>query len=284
MQSNTFEADNLVFEYLEWEALKDAETVVLLHGFPQMASTWTPIAEDLNARGFRVVAPLQRGYSPGAMPSEAKRYGLERLADDIIALFDSLEVDRVHLVGHDWGGAVAWVLAATRPERIASLTVASMPHPGALPRALLTTLQGFKSWYILAFQFPGLVERLLQQGKQFTYRWLQSTGLPESFSRSYVDRLAMDKRTLDGALNWYRAFPSNIGYVSHLPYVTPSTVFIWSTDDIAVNGRAARLSEHYVKGPYKYIQLENVPHWIPETVPERLTGIVLEHLAKVSNT
>jgi pimeloyl-ACP methyl ester carboxylesterase len=284
MQSKTFQTDDLVFEYLEWEAPENAETVVLLHGFPQIASsTWAKTAELLNARGYRVVAPLQRGYSPAAMPSEVRRYALESLADDIIALLEELEVDRVHLVGHDWGGAVSWVLAATRPEVLSSLTVVSMPHPAALPRALLTTLQGFKSWYILAFQFPWLIKQLLQHGKQFTYRWLQSTGLPESLSRAYIDRLTISDKTLDGALNWYRAFPYNASYVAKLPYITTSTVFIWSTADIAVNGRAARLSQRYVKGSYKYIQLADVPHWIPETVPEKLAEIILEHLAKSSN-
>lgn len=284
MLSKTFQADNMVFEYLEWAAPEISETVVLLHGFPQTAATWTKTAEILNAGGFRVVAPLQRGYSPDAMPSEVKRYALKHLADDVIALLDELNLERVHLVGHDWGGAVSWVLAATKPERLSSVTIASMPHPGALPRAVLTTLQGFKSWYILAFQFPWLIESLLRHGRQFTYRWLESTGLPESFARPYIDRLALNDRTLDGALNWYRAFPYNASYVSELPYINTSTVFIWSTDDIAVNGRAARLSERYVKGPYKYIQLTDVPHWIPETVPEELAEIILEHVAKTSES
>jgi pimeloyl-ACP methyl ester carboxylesterase len=283
MNIRTFENDGLVFEYLEWTAAPEAEVVVLLHGFPQPATVWTEVAEKINAQGFCVVAPYLRGYSEGATPRRIRAYSLDRVAGDIRKLVQERHVDKVHLVGHDWGGAVAWVFAADSPKTVQSLTVASMPHPRALPRALVTTPQLFKSWYILLFQVPGLVELLLRLvGKRLAYVLLKRTGLSTEIANNYVDRLTQNSKTVRGALNWYRAFPFNVGPVLRMRPIHGSTVFIWSTEDVAVDGRAARLSSKYVAGSYRYVELDGITHWIPEQAPEKLATLVVDHAISLS--
>src|SRR5262249_17681240 len=136
--------------------------VVLLHGFPQPATVWAEVAESLAAAGFRVIAPYLRGYCDGAVPPRARDYSLDRAASDVLALIRHCGLERVHLAGQDWGGAVAWMFGSSYRDFLSSLTVVSMLHPKALPRALATTLQAFKSWYIGLFVLPSVAEFVLR--------------------------------------------------------------------------------------------------------------------------
>lgn len=178
--------------------LGSAEAVVLLHGFPQDRHCWQAVARQLNEAGLRTLAPDQRGYSPGACPPAVSDYAMEHLVGDVVALLDAAHVQRAHLVGHDWGGGVAWALAATHPERVASLTVLSTPHPAAMGAAMLHG-QVLRSWYMGAFQVPRLPERLL--ARQLP-RALRGAGLPPAEVRRYADRFAEPER-LRGPINWY---------------------------------------------------------------------------------
>jgi pimeloyl-ACP methyl ester carboxylesterase len=137
------------------------ELVVLLHGFPQTSACWTPQLETLAAAGYRAVAPNQRGYSPTARPTTVSAYRLPELVADVVAIADRLDAETFHLVGHDWGGVVAWRLAGQQPERVSTLTAVSTPHPRAFARALLAGTQGLRSAYILVFRLPRLPELLL---------------------------------------------------------------------------------------------------------------------------
>jgi pimeloyl-ACP methyl ester carboxylesterase len=110
---------------------QDGPVVVLLHGFPQHNDSWDAVIERLTAQGYRCLAPNQRGYSPGARPRRRRDYVMTELVADVGALIDASGADKVHLVGHDWGAAVAWGAAAEYPERLATVTPVSVPHPGA---------------------------------------------------------------------------------------------------------------------------------------------------------
>src|SRR5919109_4099069 len=136
------------------------ELVVLLHGFPQTSACWTPLLESLAAAGYRAVAPDQRGYSPRARPATVAAYRLPELVADVLAMADRLGTERIHLVGHDWGGVVAWRLAGQHPERVATLTALSTPHPRAFARALVG-VQALRSAYLPVFRAPRLAELLL---------------------------------------------------------------------------------------------------------------------------
>src|SRR3954469_16250757 len=143
----------MTFDGLQWGSVDD-ELVLLLHGFPQTAEAWTEVGGRVGANGFHVVAPNQRGHSAGARPSQARAYRLEELVADTLAMIDELGADRAHVVGHDWGGVVAWALAAMHPERVRTLTVLSTPHPRALVRSLARSAQPLRSAYVGLFSVP----------------------------------------------------------------------------------------------------------------------------------
>ncbi|MFJ7768026.1 alpha/beta fold hydrolase [Streptomyces sp. NPDC097107] len=137
---------------------------MLLHGFPADAHSWDATAEALSVAGLRVLVPFQRGYVATARPRKVSAYRLKKLAADIIELLNSLKCERAHIVGHDWGGGVSWFLADQYSPRVASLVVASTPHPRALARTLFTSKQILLSWYLLFFQLPVIPEWILTRG------------------------------------------------------------------------------------------------------------------------
>jgi len=143
-----FTRDGLVFDVRD-TGPPDGTPVLLLHGFPQDSRSWDAVSPLLHARGYRTIAPDQRGYSPGARPRPRRAYRASELTGDIVELIEVAGLGPVHLVGHDWGAAVAWGLAAARPDLLRSLTALSVPHPAAFVQSLLTSSQALKSWYIV---------------------------------------------------------------------------------------------------------------------------------------
>ena len=248
-----------------------AEVVVLLHGFPETSQSWDDVVPILVTAGYRVLAPDQRGYSPAARPAGRRAYVLSELVADALALGTRSGAERFHVVGHDWGAAVAWGLAAAHPDRVASLTAVSAPHPAAMAQAMLRSNQALRSWYMLLFQLPALPERLLAPRLE---DGLRRDGLPEGFARAYADALAQPG-ALTAALNWYRAVPLERRRVD--PVAAPTT-FVWSTGDRFLTRTAAELTARWVSGPYRAEVLEGLSHWLPETAPDTLAGIVLDRL------
>ncbi|MGH8972691.1 MAG: alpha/beta fold hydrolase, partial [Acidimicrobiia bacterium] len=146
-----YEADGLVFDLTD-AGPSDGEVVVLLHGFPANRGCWDGVVPLLAGAGYRVLAPDQRGYSPGARPRGRRAYRLDHLAGDVVALMDAVGVARVHLVGHDFGAAVAWHVATWHPDRLYSVTSLATPHGKALVRSMVSSTQPLRSWYVLFFQ------------------------------------------------------------------------------------------------------------------------------------
>lgn len=256
-----------------------AEPVVLLHGFPQHAGSWDQVWPALVAAGHRVVLLDQRGYSAGARPAGRRSYVLAEAAADVVALLDELGTERAHVVGHDWGGAVGWHLAATTPDRLLSLTSVSTPHPRALLRSMVTSDQALRSWYMGFFQLPVLPERaLLAQQGRLLHRGLRRAGLPPG--TDYVDRLRAEG-ALTAALNWYRAIPYGLSRAPR-PVSTP-TLFVWGDRDPALGPVAAAATARYVTGPYTFVRLPDTGHWIPEAAPDALLDPLLHHLRRYSS-
>lgn len=270
-----FSVDGLTFD-VRVEGNPDGETVVLLHGFPQHGSCWDAVWPHLVAASYRVVLPDQRGYSPGARPSGRAAYRMSALVGDVLALLDQLGVERVHLVGHDWGGAVAWTLAGTHPERLHSLTVVSTPHPRALLTALATSRQALLSWYILFFQLPRVPElALLAFRGRLLHRVLRRSGLGEGEARAAVHRMRRPG-ALTAALNWYRAVPLQ-PLADRRPVQLP-TLYVWGAADFALGRAAATGTARQVRGPYTFLEVPAGSHWLPEQEPERLVAPLLRHL------
>lgn len=262
----------------------DGPVVVLLHGFPQQNSSWEQIIPLLTAKGFRCLAPNQRGYSPGARPTRRRDYRATELVKDILALIDASGADRVHLVGHDWGAAVAWGVAGTAPERLASMSALSVPHPMAFMRSMLTSRQGLASWYMYVNQLPWVAERFMlgRDGKGKTMaKVLTRSGLPPEAAARDARSMA-EPGALTAALNWYRATPmdfSGLGVRSKAQKITVPTLYVWSDRDIALTAKPARDTANYVSGPYRFETLAGASHWLPEEKPAEVAELLLQWFA-----
>ena len=270
--------DGLVFETTD-SGPAEGEVVVLLHGFPATRASWRDVVPRLEAAGLRCLVPLQRGYSPGARPRGRRAYRSTELVADVVALLDQAGVDRAHVVGHDWGGAVAWKLAAEHPDRVASLTVLSTPHPAALAASLTSSLQALRSWYMVAFQLPWLPEALLRRRLAPVLRGM---GLPAERAEEYAGAMR-DSRALTGAIAWYRAlWLAGGGARPSLATgrVTVPTRYLWGRHDTALGRRAAELTARHVSGPYRFVELDE-GHWLPEVAPRVVAQAVLDAVRAV---
>jgi pimeloyl-ACP methyl ester carboxylesterase len=253
--------------------------VLLLHGFPQTSAAWRGQVSALAAAGYRVVAPDQRGYSPGARPADVSAYAMPELVGDVLGLADALAIDRFHLVGHDWGGAVAWQVAGRHPERVTTLTSVSTPHPLALRRAFRGELggdQSSRSSYMEFFRQPDSQDRMLDDDAALLRLTFAASGMPEGKERPYVEALGTSE-ALGAALNWYRA--ATIDDADGLGPITMPTMYIWPTEDVALGREAAEATAACVDGPYRFEVFEGVGHWVAEQAPERLAAVLLDHLS-----
>lgn len=269
----SFTRNGLVFDVRD-EGPIDGTPVVLLHGFPQDSRSWDKVSPLLHARGYRTLAPDQRGYSPGARPRQRRAYRASELTADIAAVIEGAGLGPVHLVGHDWGGAVAWGLAAQRPDLVRSLSCLSAPHPAAFLRAMLTSSQGRKSWYMYFFQLPRLPERQIMAIESWEQA-LRSTGL-SSDSAARDAAMMRDRRTARGALNWYRAMTFTTPRRLRAKVSVP-TLHVWSDRDVAIGPKAAALTQRFVTGPYTYEVLAGASHWTPDEAPDRVDILLARH-------
>ena len=260
----------------------DGEVVILLHGFPQTSWEWRHQMRALAEAGFRAVAPDQRGYSPGARPARVEDYALPLLVADVIGLADAIGADRFHVVGHDWGAAVAWGLAVAARDRVITANPVSVPHPDAFARVLADpdSCQVAASAYFDVFVQPDSEDAFLAND----YALLRGVfaGIDAGAVDEYL-RVLGSKPALGAALNWYRANVADrnvqrppIGPV-HVP-----TMFTWSDGDTALCIDGALLTEEYVEGPYRFEVLEGVNHWIPDLAAEAMSSLLVDHLTRYS--
>jgi len=258
---------------------EDAELVLLLHGFPQTSASWCDQVTALATAGYRAVAPDQRGYSPRARPTELAAYAMPELVGDVIGFADALGAARFHLVGHDWGGAVAWHVAARHPDRLHTLAVVSTPHPAALRRAYSGDLggdQAERSGYMAFFRQPDSQDRMLENDAAVFRLLFAGSGMPEGRERPYLEALGTPQ-ALGAALNWYRA--ASVADAEGLGPITTPTLYVWSTEDVALGTEAAEATAQCVEGPYHFAVIEGVSHWIAEQAPDRLNQLLLDHIS-----
>jgi pimeloyl-ACP methyl ester carboxylesterase len=252
--------------------------VLFLHGFPQTSWSWRYQLTALGEQGYRAVAFDQRGYSPGARPEQLDLYRMEHLVADVLGVADSLGGHTFDLVGHDWGGAVAWHVAGRYPDRLRTLTVASTPHPRAFTTALRQegADQATRSTYMDFFKQPDAPEQLfLADGAAGLRGLYTATGLEGDDVEHYVEVLTQPY-AMTAALNWYRA--ASIGDVRGMGPITAPTLYVWSTNDAALGREAAEATGQHVDGPYRFEVLEGVSHWIAEEAPDRFTALLADHL------
>jgi pimeloyl-ACP methyl ester carboxylesterase len=270
-----FFRDGLTFDVRD-AGPADGEPVVLLHGFPQDSRAWDRLAPVLHGAGLRTLAPDQRGYSPMARPRGRAAYRSRALVDDVLALLDAAGLERAHVVGHDWGAAMGWALAAWHPDRVRTLTALSVPHPGAMAKAMVTSDQALRSTYMAAFQVPFVPEQaLLAAGGAPLRRMLRRSGLPDHLAEHYVSRMR-EPGALTAALNWYRALPWHAG--DPVGRVGMPTLHVWSTGDTFLGRTATEDTARFCSADYRLEVLEGVPHWIPELAAEQVGELVVAHV------
>lgn len=259
----------------------DGRPVLLLHGFPQTSWSWRHQLDRLGAAGYRALAFDQRGYSPGARPEGVEAYRIGELVGDVLAVADAADIGRFDVVGHDWGAMVAWAVAGWHPERVRTLSAVSVPHPAAFAAALGggDEDQSRRSSYIEVFRQEGVAEQALlgDAGDGSGLRAMfAASGLGEGPEVDPFVAAMVRPGALTAALNWYRAMDGALGTVGTIEV---PTLYVWSTADVALGRTAAEATEQWVSGPYRFEVLPDVSHWIPETAPEALSRLLLEHLA-----
>jgi pimeloyl-ACP methyl ester carboxylesterase len=260
---------------LHVEVHGDGDPVLLLHGWPDDAGLWRHQVPALTAAGFRVITPDLRGFGRSDRPAETSAYQLANSVADVAAVLDAAGVPgtgTVHVVGHDWGAAVAWLTAMYLPDRVRTLTAVSVPHLAAPD----TARQREMAWYQLFFQFEEVAEATLRYDD-----WAALRELTPGYRD--IDR-AIENLSRPGALtasmNWYRAnlAPRMPGPRPQLPPVKAPTLGIWSDGDRYLDGARMRASGDLVTGPWRYAEVTGASHWIPLDAPEELNALLLDWL------
>ena len=264
--------------------------VLLLHGFPESAESWREVMLDLAAAGLRAVAPDLRGYGGSEVPPGG--YDLDTLAADVVALAEALRPgERVHVVGHDWGGVIAYHLGMHYPERLARLAVVNAPHPAVMARRIWRADQLLRSSYMFFFQLPWLPERLLSAnaGRRVANLIKGSLVHPERVARG---RLALFAHSFSrpevahAAVTYYRsAFRAALSpgalrrTFSRPPSIRTPFRLIWGERDGALGRHLTEGLEPYFSGPFDVRYLPDVGHFAPLEAPELVAALLVEHLS-----
>ncbi|WXG47146.1 MAG: alpha/beta hydrolase [Candidatus Atabeyarchaeum deiterrae] len=271
--------------------------VLLLHGFPEFWYSWRHQIPALSER-FRVVAPDLRGYNETDKPTGLKNYSTSVLVQDIVGLIDALGEKKATIVGHDWGGAVAWSLAMMAPQSINKLVILNCPHPFALTEAFLSmnARQLQKSWYIFFFQQPEAPEKILSQNNfEFLKMMLIGSAVNKKAFNEEDTRRFIEAWSKPGALtasiNYYRANmnPAQIMLMPRdqrekvtkkFPKVKCPTLVIWGENDAALDKSLTFGMEKYVDGPYEIKYIPDCGHWVQQEAPDLVNRYLLEFLGR----
>ncbi len=260
---------------IEYEVTGQGRPVVLLHGFPDSGRLWRHQVPALAGAGFQVIVPDLRGYGRSDKPRAVEAYSLPLLAADVMAVLADLQIARAHLVGHDWGAALAWGLASLAPDRVDHLVVLSVGHPATFRR---TWRQREKSWYMLLFQFPGIAERWLSEDNWANFRsWARHPDADQVLAELEANG------SLTPALSWYRANVPPESWVEPslmLPPVQAPTMGVWSTADMALTETQMTDSAENVTGPWRYERLDGPGHWLQLDAPDQVNALLLDFLPR----
>jgi epoxide hydrolase 4 len=263
--------------------------VVLLHGFPEFYYGWRKQIPPLVEEGCRVVVPDQRGYNLSDKPKGVKNYDVYTLAEDIIGLIDALRYEKVNLVGHDWGGIVAWILANKYPERLHKLGILNAPHPAAMRKTLLRSLDQLRrSWYVFLFQLPWIPEAGMRRdnwrGAELA---LRGSGKIHTFTDEDIEKYKeawSQPDAMTSMLNWYRAIVHNKSWTSEDMRIKVPTLMMWGMKDFALSSRMARPSMDYVDEG-NLILLPEATHWVQrdaaEEVNHYLTDFIFDKASQI---
>jgi pimeloyl-ACP methyl ester carboxylesterase len=257
------------------------EMVILLHGFPEGAESWTKQVDALAKAGHLAVAPDLRGYGLSDAPEGVENYAIDHLVDDVALIIKAFGRSEAHVAGHDWGALVAWFFAGRHPEMTKTLTVLSVAHPAALAEASRVDQdQRDRSRYVALFLEVVKAEHVLAEEDQRRLRAMFALGPnPEAVPRAIVDHFARSLSRpgrMTAALNYYRA---NLGAgggawaaLTQQLNITARTTLLWGDEDPALGRRAVEATAGLIDGPYELVVLEGAGHWLQFERPDEVSG------------
>jgi pimeloyl-ACP methyl ester carboxylesterase len=260
---------------IEYEVTGEGRPVVLLHGFPDSGRLWRHQVPALAGAGFQVIVPDLRGYGRSDKPAGVDAYSIPLLAGDVLAVLADLGIGRAHVVGHDWGAALAWALASVAPGSVDHVAVLSVGNPVTFLRTLE---QKQKSWYMLLFQFAGVAERWLSDDDWANFR--EWGGHPDA------DQVIADLEangSLTPGLNWYRANAAAASWAGpplRLPPVQAPVMGVWSSGDFALSEVQMTDSAENMAGPWRYERLDGPGHWMQLEEPDKVSSLLLDFLPR----
>jgi pimeloyl-ACP methyl ester carboxylesterase len=302
---------------------RDAPAVVLAHGFPELAYSWRHQIPALAKAGYRVLAPDQRGYGGSSKPEPVDAYNIVELSADIVGLLDDAGAERAVIVGHDFGGVVAWGAPLLHPDRFAGVVGLSVPP---VPRPRVPTTQAFRKvfgdnfFYILYFQEPGPADDELNRDPATTMRKLMGSlsspgeaaalrmlapgpegfidripepgGLPDWITQDEFDHYVEEftRTGFTAPLNWYRCFDRNweltAPQVSGMPAATISvpSLFIGGAADPTLAYTPRHRVRDVVSGDYREVMIEGAGHWLQQERPAEVNKTLLDFLSRLEIT
>lgn len=252
----------------------EGPTVLLLHGWPDTSAVWRDVAPLLVAAGYRVATVDLRGCGRSEKPGDVARYAMGALVEDVVATVAALGVSEVIVVGHDWGAALAWAVAALRPAVVTCLVVLSVGHPTSFRSAGLD--QQRRSWYTLLFHHEGVGEAFLRHND---YEALRRSGHPRA--QAVIDELERDGQITTHLL-WYRANLPPDAFVSPPPRLADITVPVlglWSSGDPALGERQMTGSASYCARGFTFVDLGPLGHWLPLDAPRAVADAIVDFCA-----
>ncbi len=283
--------DSWQHEYITTNGVKlhyvtqgNGSLILMLHGFPEFWYSWRHQIPEF-AQNYQVVALDLRGYNDSDKPKEQSAYVMDEFIKDIEGVITGLGYDKCILVGHDWGGAIAWNFAYSRPQMVEKLIVLNIPHPAKMAEGLRTPQQLLRSWYMFFFQLPEIPEALIQAGDyQLLAKALQQIPINKNiFTQSDIEayKNAASKRgALTAMLNYYRNITQQRMLSSDWSILEVPTLMIWGEGDVALGKELTYNTQAYVRNlQIKYIA--NAGHLVQQEQPELVNQYMREFLETV---
>lgn len=271
MEEKFIEANGIQIHYL---TEGEGPLLLLLHGFPQTSHVWRKYLSSFSKR-YKVVAPDLRGYGQSDKPQDVEKYKPSVLYQDIVDLIKALGYEKAAIVGHDWGGVIAWRTVMERPDVVERLVIINAPHPAKFAQAIKTFAQLKKSWYVMVFQLPGVPEFLFNRYSDKFGDFVFRHKIPNEDRDIYVNSLK-EPGAFKAVLNYYRA-----AFKEHLKnkQIAVPTLVIWGERDVALGKELTFGMNDLFSGPFRVEYVPDAGHWVPDEKPELVAKLINEFLS-----